>query len=80
MRMKRMSVNVIVLAALLLSVIILPVSAQAKPPCPSGSQANSVTCNLPESNAEALEILSNYYPGSKSSLLIQPLTHLRANL
>jgi hypothetical protein len=35
-------------------------SAQAKP----GGSANDLpTCNLPESNAESLVILSNYYPG-----------------
>jgi hypothetical protein len=29
----------------------------------AGSVTDAVTCNLPESNAEALVILSNYYPG-----------------
>jgi hypothetical protein len=36
-------------------VLMLPLSAQAGP--------GGRTCNLPESNAESLEILSNYYPG-----------------
>ncbi|HSL30386.1 MAG TPA: hypothetical protein VK900_14395, partial [Anaerolineales bacterium] len=66
MPVRRVTVNLIVLAALVLSAVMLPTSAQAKPPAPGGSQASSaasITCNLPESNAEALEILSNYYPG-----------------
>lgn len=58
MRIKRISI-IVVLAALM-----LPVSVQAKPPGPSGSgKESSVSCKLPESNAESLEILSNYYPG-----------------
>jgi hypothetical protein len=90
MRMKRISVNVIVLAGLLLSVIMLPVSAQAKPPNPpgSGSGERTITCSLPESNAEALEILSNYFPGywwdhTDITIAVQsapnvPTRHLRA--
>jgi hypothetical protein len=34
-----------------------------KPDKPPKDKSASLTCNLPESNAEALEILSNYYPG-----------------
>lgn len=60
MRMKRVVLSMIVLATLMASVVMLPGSAQAKPPSPGDGP---VTCKLPESNAEALEILSNYYPG-----------------
>jgi hypothetical protein len=38
---------------------LVPGTAFAKP----SASAQQTTCNLPESNAEALEILSNYYPG-----------------
>jgi hypothetical protein len=41
--------------------LLLPVAAHARPGGGSGGRGSS--CNLPESNAEALEILSNYYPG-----------------
>ena len=59
MHIKRITIIVIVLAAL-----IMPVSVQAKPPAPGSANNNSnISCNLPESNAESLEILSNYYPG-----------------
>ena len=61
MHIKRITIIVIVLAAL-----IMPVSVQAKPPAPGGGGGggdSNVSCNLPESNAESLEILSNYYPG-----------------
>src|SRR5687767_11893868 len=58
MQIKRMFIIVIVVAALL-----VPVSVQAKPPAPGGGGNNNISCNLPESNAESLEILSNYYPG-----------------
>ena len=63
MRIKQMSIHAIILAALLLSVFAAPTAkrAQAKPPAPAGG--GNVTCSLPESNAESLEILSNYYPG-----------------
>ena len=45
--------------------LLLPLSAQAAPRGkPSGGASNGGSgCNLPESNAEGLEILSNYYPG-----------------
>src|SRR5687768_1369174 len=59
MHIKRITIIVIVLVALL-----VPMSVQAKPPAPGGGGGDSnITCNLPESNAESLEILSNYYPG-----------------
>ena len=38
---------------------LVPGTAFAKP----SASAQQTTCNLPESNAEGLEILSNYYPG-----------------
>jgi len=60
MRMKRVVLSMIVLATLMASVVMLPGSAQAKPPSPGDGP---VTCKLPKSNAESLEILSNYYPG-----------------
>ena len=66
MRLKRTSIITVVLAALtavLLSVLTVPMSAQAKPPGPGGGDDSPVSCKLPESNAESLEILSNYYPG-----------------
>ena len=58
MRLKR-----IFMIVLSLAVLTVPVSVQAKPPSPGGGGGGSISCNLPESNAEALEILSNYYPG-----------------
>ena len=63
MRIKQMSIHAFILAALLFSVLAAPMSAQAKPPAPGSGGGGTVTCNLPESNAESLEILSNYYPG-----------------
>jgi hypothetical protein len=49
---------VLVVAITALAALLSPLSAQAAPKGGSGT-----TCRLPESNAEALEILSNYYPG-----------------
>jgi hypothetical protein len=63
MRFKRISIIAIVLAALLLSIFAVPMSAQAGRPAPGGSNDSPISCSLPESNAESLEILSNYYPG-----------------
>jgi hypothetical protein len=89
MHFRRTSIITIVLAALLFSVLGLPMSAQAKPRGP-GSAANGspVSCSLPESNAESLEILSNYYPGywwdhTDLTIAVQaapnvPAHHLRA--
>ncbi|HUG34993.1 MAG TPA: matrixin family metalloprotease [Anaerolineales bacterium] len=54
MRFKRLII-VSVLVTLL-----FPISAQAKP---SEAPPGIPDCSLPESNAEGLEILSNYYPG-----------------
>jgi hypothetical protein len=68
MPIKRMSIIAIVLAALLLAV---PMSALAQPPGPGGGgNEGPVSCRLPESNAESLEILSNYYPGYCTDLTI----------
>ena len=55
----RRSVLVVIVGILL--ALAPPLSAQAGPPGSSGR--SGITCNLPESNAEALVILSNYYPG-----------------
>ena len=52
----RRSVLVVVVGVLV--ALVSPLSAQAAPKDGSGP-----TCNLPESDAEALVILSNYYPG-----------------
>ncbi len=42
----------------------VPGMASAKPPTGGGNASGSgVSCGLPESNADALVILSNYYPG-----------------
>jgi hypothetical protein len=80
--MKRIVVTIIVLAALL-----VPVSVQAKPTAPGGG-GGSISCRLPKSNAESLEILSNYYPGywwdhTDITIAVQaapnvPAKHLRA--
>ena len=59
MRIQRTFLIVIVLVALL-----VPISVQAKSNEGSiVSQGRGPSCHLPESNAEGLVILSNYYPG-----------------
>jgi hypothetical protein len=60
MRMLRIPIIVFMLAALL-----VPTSVQAKPQAPASNPASitGIDCGLPESNAESLVILSNYYPG-----------------
>ncbi|HSL29255.1 MAG TPA: hypothetical protein VK900_08665, partial [Anaerolineales bacterium] len=64
MRIKRMPITLFILAALALSVLAAPTSVQAKPPGPaSGGSEDAVSCRLPKSNADALYLLSNYYPG-----------------
>jgi len=65
MHIKRTSIIIFVLAALILSVLAAPASAGAKPLAPGAGGGNKgpVSCRLPESNAVSLEILSNYYPG-----------------
>lgn len=47
------------IAVFMLAALLVPVSVQAKPKSPTGG----VSCGLPESNAESLVILNNYYPG-----------------
>jgi hypothetical protein len=49
---------VLIVAITALAALLSPLSAQAAPKSASGP-----TCNLPESDAEALVILNNYYPG-----------------
>jgi hypothetical protein len=61
---EREEINVIArktLVTLLAALVVaaLPLSALAKPPAKNGP----VTCRLPASNADGLEILANYYPG-----------------
>ncbi|HMD82939.1 MAG TPA: hypothetical protein VKE92_16590 [Anaerolineales bacterium] len=59
MRFKRILIVVFMLAALA-----VPMSVGAKGKGPANAQSVSgVSCGLPESNAESLEILSNYYRG-----------------
>ena len=61
MRFLRIPIVIFMVAALL-----VPTSVQAKPKTPGSSPSPASTgidCGLPESNAESLEILSNYYPG-----------------
>jgi hypothetical protein len=59
MKTQRISFIVVLLIALL-----VPVSVQAKPAQASADfQGHAPKCRLPESNADGLEILSNYYPG-----------------
>src|SRR5688500_17033968 len=53
-------------AALLAALLSSPLPAQAGPGGNGGAgaqAASATTCNLPESNADALVLLSNYYPG-----------------
>ena len=59
MRIKRILIIVFILAALA-----VPMSAQAKAGGASPArEVVGIDCGLPESNADALVILSNYYPG-----------------
>ena len=58
MRIQRIIVIVVLMA------LLVPISAQAASHASSlYGRGRSSGCNLPESNAEPLEILSNYYPG-----------------
>ena len=62
MRIKRILNLVIIVAALI--ALVMPMSVQAKPPGPGGGgNESAISCNLPESNADSLYILSNSYPG-----------------
>jgi hypothetical protein len=51
------------LAVAIIAMVLVPATALAKPTAKPTDAAQQSTCNLPESNAEGLEILSNYYPG-----------------
>jgi hypothetical protein len=57
MRLRRV---VVVLAALVSSLCLAVTSAEAKPPSTAGTAG--ADCALPESDAEALQILNYYYP------------------
>ncbi|HKY54262.1 MAG TPA: hypothetical protein VJM08_08160 [Anaerolineales bacterium] len=58
MHIQRVIIIVVILA------LLIPISAQAAPQTSSlYGRGHSSGCNLPESNGESLEILSNYYPG-----------------
>ena len=52
-------ISVVALCFLILFSFGTPLSAQAR----TSLQATGIECGLPESNAEALVILNNYYPG-----------------
>ena len=59
MRLKR-----IIMIVFLVAAFATPISGQAKGTnLPAASQVTGIDCGLPESNAEKLEILNNYYPG-----------------
>jgi len=59
-----MSVRMVVGAAVACVLLLTPTTALAAKVDRSGVAGSSgVTCDLPESNAEALVILSNFYPG-----------------
>jgi hypothetical protein len=47
----------LIIAVAVLATLLSPLAAQAQKP------AEGVSCSLPESDAEALVILNNYYPG-----------------
>ena len=57
----RKALTVVAVASMLVAI---PLSAAAGPGGGNGTTSGSgTTCRLPDSNADALEILSNYYPG-----------------
>lgn len=58
MRFKR-----ILMVALLLAMLVTPMSAQAQSERAAQTSVTGIDCGLPESDAESLVILSNYYPG-----------------
>jgi hypothetical protein len=53
--------SVLVVLIGILVTLVSPLAAQAGPRGSSGG--SGITCNLPESDAEALVILNNFYPG-----------------
>jgi hypothetical protein len=56
-----MSVRMVVVALVAGAMLVMPATSLAAKGGKSGD--GDVSCNLPDSNAEALVILSNYYPG-----------------
>lgn len=77
MRMKRIVVIVLLLAAL-----VVPMSVQAKSSDTGVRRQIEPTCSLPESDAEALVILNNYYPNrywwDRTDLTIAVQAHPKA--
>lgn len=53
----------ILVIAFILAALLMPYPVQARGTDASARSVAGVTCTLPESNAEALVLLSNYYPG-----------------
>ncbi|HEY5731717.1 MAG TPA: hypothetical protein VIS72_16835, partial [Anaerolineales bacterium] len=52
------------LIVIIIIVLLIPFSVQAQSDqSPANNNGRGQNCRLPESNAESLEILSNYYPG-----------------
>ena len=73
--------KLIVLITTLLVTLVVPTAAQAGPRGAAPKADNGVTCNLPESDAEALVILNNYYPGywwDHTNLTVAVQAHPRA--
>ena len=60
-----MPVSRIFVIPLILAAPLAPISVQAKSIGTSVQSVAGVTCSLPESDAEALVILSNYYPNRR---------------
>ena len=61
-----MSVRRLIIVVAAIVTLLIPSTALAAPPSHAKAGANVAsypTCNLPTSNADGLEILSNYYPG-----------------
>jgi hypothetical protein len=57
-----MRIRMMVVAAVT-AMVLLPSTAFAKPPAKVTASAQQTTCHLPESDADALELLSTYYQG-----------------
>ena len=75
MRMKRT-----VIVALILAALLVPMSVQAKSAEAAPGSVEGVTCNLPESDAEALVILSNYYPNRGLKVFKKPKAAVLAKI
>ena len=58
-----MNVRKSVVALAVLALLLTPAALAGKGGAAKAPSSNGTTCNLPESNAEALVILNNYYPG-----------------